>query len=189
MVIKKLHEKCTDILYNRLLGYPLNNEDSSFLMSIFPLHPRFIEKVAGREIKCIIVRRNETYHNKCFALVFSDGGIEDISFVKCLGRISEVRNNIKSACKKIIPDVSDNLIIDWIRTFRYQDISLYQYIVYPEIVFNNQGLINQFQQFVIDKTQSKSRENLTNKSKTLNNSEIKTHVPGEFRDNNIINLN
>lgn len=172
MVIRTLYNKCRDILYNRLLGYPLNDEDTNFLMSIFPLHPEFKEKVNGREIKCIIVRRHEEYHNKCFALVFSNGELEDISFVKCLNQLSEVRNDIKSACKKIIPDASDKLISDWIRTFRYHDFSLYPYICYPEIIFNNQGIINQFQQFIIDKTQSKSRKNLTNKSKTLNNSEI-----------------
>ena len=162
MVMKKLYQRCTDILYNRLLGYPLNNEDTSFLMSIFPLHPRFNEKVAGREIKCIIIRRHEEYHNKCFALVFSNGECENISFTKCLGRLSEIRDDIGEACKKVIPEVNNGLISDWVRTFKDQDFTLYRYISYPEVVFNNPDLINHFQQFVINKTQSGGAKNLTN---------------------------
>ena len=161
MVMKKLYERCTDILYNRLLGYPLNKEDTGFLMNIFPLHPRFNEKVAGREIKCIIIRRHEEYHNKCFALVFSDGSYENISFTKCLGRLSEIQEDIRKACRKVIPEVNNKIISEWVKTFNDQDITLYQFISYPEVIFNNPELINHFQRFVINKTQSTGPKNLT----------------------------
>ena len=173
MVIKYFHEKCTYILYNRLLGYPLNREDTEFLMSIFPLHPRFRDKVAGRDIKCIIIRRHEEYHNKCFALVFSDNSFEYISFTKCLGQISRVHDDIIVACKKIISDISNKIISDWLMTFRFQEITLFQFIDYPEIVFNNSSIIDSFREFVINKTQSKELKSLINEGETLNISETK----------------
>ena len=173
MVIKYFHDRCTHILYNRLLGYPLNEEDTGFLMSIFPLHPRFSEKIAGRKIECIIIKNHEKYHNRCFTLVFSDGSYEYISFLKCIQRISKLRDDIKEACKNIIPEASCDLIEDWIRTFRYHDTSLYSYINYPEKIFNNPNIINNFQQFVINKTQTKGVKSLISEGKTLNISENK----------------
>ena len=169
MVIKYFYEKCTYILYNRLLGYPLNGEDTEFLMSIFPLHPRFKEKVAGRDIKYIIIRKHEKYHNKCFALVFSDNSFEYISFTKCLGQISKIHDDIITACKKIVSDIDNKIILEWLWTFRFQEITLFPFIDYPEIVFNNPNIINSFKEFVINKTQSKEAKCLINEGKTLNN--------------------
>lgn len=157
MVKHEILDKCRNILYNRISGYPLNESDTEFLMTLFPLHPKFKEKVAGRIIKAIIVKKHPTYHNKCFALVFTDNTTTEISFTECVNRTG-LKEDIQAACFQVIPGVDSKIINEWIKTFENRELSLGLYLDYSNLScpsFNNNDIINNFQAFVIEKTQSR----------------------------------
>lgn len=156
MVKNEILEKCRSILYNRLTGYPLNPSDTAFLMSIFPLHPRYAEKVGGRTIKNIIVRLHPKYHNKCFALVFTDGTSTEISFTECINRVG-LKDDIIKAAKLVEPEIDNKTVCEWIKTFENGELSVGLYLSYLDKehpVFNCQEIIYSLQMFVIEKTQS-----------------------------------
>ena len=101
---KELLSECQRILYGSSLGRPLNEADSNFLLSLFPLHPRWYEKCSGKgNIKSIIVRTNQMYRNRNFALVFDSNEIVDISFTECVNR--NFKDDIRSACSELIKDI------------------------------------------------------------------------------------
>lgn len=153
MVKTEILAKCRNILYNRLTGYPLNPTDFDFLMHIFPLHPKYNEKIAGRTIKGIVIRYHPTYHNKCFALVFTDNTSTEISFTECVNRVG-LKDDIIDACKKVCPEINPKLVGEWVKTFENQDLTVGLYINFPTKEFNCPEIINNLQTFVIEKTQS-----------------------------------
>ena len=156
MVKNELVEKCRKILYNRLLGYPLNQTDRDFLMTLFPLHPRYAEKVGGKTIKNIVVRIHPKYHNKCFALIFTDNTSTEISFTECIFRAG-LKEDIKKAAQLIYPEIDEKTVKDWVETFENGDLSVGLYLTYLDKdhpVFSCQEIINSLQSFVIEKTQS-----------------------------------
>ena len=156
MVKNEILEKCRNILYNRLTGYPLNRTDTEFLMSLFPLHPRYKEKVGGRTIKGIIVKNHPKYHNKCFALVFSDNTTTEISFTECINRVG-LKEDIEKACSLVCPEASEKLVGEWIKTFENRELTVGRYLDYNNSspVFKNCGISENFKDFVIEKTQSR----------------------------------
>jgi hypothetical protein len=159
MVKNEILKKCRNILYNRLTGYPLNSSDCEFLMSIFPLHPRYTEKINGRTIKNIIIKYHPKYHNKCFALVFTDNTNTEISFTECINRVG-LKDSIVEACNKIIPGIDEKIINEWIKTFENQELTLGLYLDLTNKCFNCQAAVDSFTNFVIEKTQSIEPQNL-----------------------------
>lgn len=152
---KELISECQRILYGSSLGRPLDENDTKFLSSIFPLHPRFKEKLEQGKgnIKSIIVRNNPTYKNKNFALVFDSGEIVDISFTECVNR--SFKEDIRSACSEIIKDIVrpgvdlNYTIQEWIKGFDngYLTIALYLVDNGNGKHFENPALIDNFRNF------------------------------------------
>jgi hypothetical protein len=153
MVKNEILNKCRNILYNRLTGYPLNHSDSEFLMSIFPLHPRYAEKVGGKTIRNIVIRFHPKYHNKCFALIFTDNTSTEISFTECVNRVG-LKDDIIEACNKIVPGVDGKTVNEWIKTFENQELTVGLYLDLNNKCFNCKEAIDNFMAFVINKTQS-----------------------------------
>lgn len=140
-------EKCRQILMGSGLSTPLKDDDFNFLCKLFPLHKKYKEKCNGRNIKSIVVRKNPTYHNRNFALVFDTNEIVDISFIESVNRPG-LKKDIESACKSII-DVDDKIlkpiIKDWLDTFENGELTVGIYL--DEGKFIDQNIITSFSDF------------------------------------------
>ncbi len=150
---KELLSECQRILYGSPLGRPLNEADTNFLSTIFPLHPRWYEKCSGKgNIKSIIVRTNPTYKNRNFALVF-EKEVVDISFTECVNR--SFKEDIRSACSEVIKDIVrpgvdlNYTVHEWIKGFDkgYLTIALYLVDNGNGKHFENPALIDNFRNF------------------------------------------
>lgn len=150
---KELLSECQRILYGSPLGRPLNEADSNFLLSLFPLHPRWYEKCNGKgNIKSIIVRTNPMYKNRNFALVF-EKEVVDISFTECVNR--SFKEDIRSACSEVIKDIVrpgvdlNYTVSEWIKGFDkgYLTIALYLVDNGNGKHFENPALIDNFRNF------------------------------------------
>lgn len=152
---KELLSECQRILYGSSLGRPLNDADTKFLSSIFPLHPRWSQKLEEGKgnIKSIIVRANPLYKNKNFALVFDSGNVIDISFTECVNR--NFKDDIRSACSEVIKDIVrpgvdlNYTVHEWIKGFDngYLTIALYLVDNGNGKHFENPALIDNFRNF------------------------------------------
>ena len=150
---KELLSECQRILYGSPTNIPLGNDDAKFLSLIFPLHPRWNEKLKEGKgnIKSIIVRKNPQYKNKNFALVFDSGEIVDISFTECINR--SLKEDIRLACSEIIRDIErpdlnlNNVVQRWLKNFDNGDLTIGLYLVNKH--FENQALIENFRTFYI----------------------------------------
>lgn len=148
---KELISECQRILYGSSLGRPLNDADTKFLSSIFPLHPRWSSKLAEGKgnIKSIIVRANPLYKNKNFALVFDSGNVIDISFTECINR--NFKDDIRSACSEVIKDIIrpgvdlNYTVHEWIKGFDKGYLTIALYLVDKH--FENPALIDNFRNF------------------------------------------
>lgn len=152
---KELLSECQRILYGSSLGRPLNEADTNFLLSLFPLHPRWSSKLAEGKgnIKSIIVRTNQMYRNRNFALVFDSNEIVDISFTECVNR--SFKEDIRSACSEVIKDIVrpgvdlNYTVSEWIKGFDkgYLTIALYLVDNGNGKHFENPALIDNFRNF------------------------------------------
>ena len=150
---KELLSECQRILYGSSLGRPLNESDTKFLLTLFPLHPRWYEKCSGKgNFKSIIVRANPTYKNRNLALVF-EKEVVDMSFTEFVNR--SFKEDIRSACSEVIKDIVrpgvdlNYTVSEWIKGFDkgYLTIALYLVDNGNGKHFENPALIDNFRNF------------------------------------------
>jgi hypothetical protein len=102
---KERSRKISETLQGQPIGVPLTDDDLEFVLAIFDLHPGKIEKLAGRVIKSIVVRRNdyEGHTERCFYIVRDDGSEIDFSaYVPFWTQSQRLRHNLVSAARRAI---------------------------------------------------------------------------------------
>lgn len=80
-----LTEVSRNILYSYKIGEHLRAEDQEWMIShVFRFHHNWIDK--GKDIKSIYVDENMC-HSRSFWIEYDNGGVDDISFLKCIREI------------------------------------------------------------------------------------------------------
>lgn len=147
--------KCKKLLYSSNLGVPLEKEDSDYLLTqIFPLHRKWKEKTAGKEVYGVIVHSHPVYKNRCFALLVRGGEPVDISFLECINRPGLVKD-IEGACLNALdPEIEGKnirpLVSSWVKTFDNEELTVGKYVmvdVSGKAKFTNVGIIENFKKY------------------------------------------
>lgn len=150
---EEILEKCKQILYSTPVGTPVTNEAYDYLVeSVFPLDPKWKEKITGRSIKLIITRRNE-YGSVHFSMLMDDDTFENMSIYECINR-KGLKDDIQAAAQFSIQglEVKKNfpsIVRDWTGTIDGGEFEIGKYLISDSlgVRFNNQNVSDNFRAF------------------------------------------
>lgn len=101
---KEAKELYKDILNNSALDELLQGEAFDYVMALLLNHPNVTAKMAGQQVKALIVSQGKYQPNRCFHLVRQDDSIEDFSISKCIdGEYSGFRK-FSIAARQVVED-------------------------------------------------------------------------------------
>ena len=101
---KEAKELYKDILNNSNLDEALKGEAFNYVMALLLNHPNVNTKMAGQQVKSLIVSQGKYQSNRCFHLIREDDSIEDFSIGKCIdGEYSGFRK-FSIAARQVVED-------------------------------------------------------------------------------------